>query len=143
MKDHPNPADRDQGSDRPGRAFSSGGNPHGGQGQLTGSQNRSGYEETDFHQLEEDRFAGEVAEALIEKSGGQVAAQLARAASAPAVATRQNGDAASHCRAVSSRLGRSFVATRCSGWPRISRSSSWLVTSDMHPTLEPPRIVMP
>lgn len=59
-----NPATRDQATDKPGRAFAAGGNPRGGQGQLTGSQNRSGYEETDFHQLEEDRFAGEVAELL-------------------------------------------------------------------------------
>ena len=64
VEDHPNPADRDQGTDEPGRAFASGGNPRGGQGQLTGSQNRSAYSETDFHQLEEDRFAGEVAEIL-------------------------------------------------------------------------------
>lgn len=63
-REHDNPADRDQGTDRPGRAFSAGGNPRGGQGQQTGSANRSGYEETDFHQLEEDRFAGEVADML-------------------------------------------------------------------------------
>ena len=67
-----NPATRDQATDQPGRAFSAGGNPRGGQGQLTGSQNRSGYEETDFHQLEEDRFAGETAELLKKRalSGG-------------------------------------------------------------------------
>lgn len=49
---HENPADRDQGTDRPGRAFSSNGS------------GRSAMAETDFHQLEEDRFAAEVADLL-------------------------------------------------------------------------------
>lgn len=47
-----NPATREQGSDRPGRAFS-------GKGGM-----RSAIEQTDFHQIEEDKFAGEVAELL-------------------------------------------------------------------------------
>ena len=47
-----NPAARDQGSDAPGRAFSSVGSV------------RSAMEETDFHQLEEDRFAADLAEQL-------------------------------------------------------------------------------
>lgn len=47
-----NPADRDQSTDRPGRSFSSVG------------PGRSAYEETDFHQLEEDRFAAATAEML-------------------------------------------------------------------------------
>jgi protein required for attachment to host cells len=47
-----NPSDGDQGTDRPGRAFSSVGS------------GRSAYEETDFHQLEEDRFAAEAADLL-------------------------------------------------------------------------------
>jgi len=44
--------DRDQKTDAPGRAFSS------------VSSGRSAYEEADFHQLEEDRFAAETAELL-------------------------------------------------------------------------------
>lgn len=47
-----NPPDGDQKSDAPGRAFSSVGSA------------RSAMEETDFHQLEEDRFAAETAELL-------------------------------------------------------------------------------
>ena len=47
-----NPSDGEQGTDRPGRAFSSVG------------AGRSAYEETDFHQLEEDRFAAEAADLL-------------------------------------------------------------------------------
>ena len=47
-----NPDNIDQRTDAPGRTFSSVG---------TG---RSAYEETDFHQLEEDRFAAETAELL-------------------------------------------------------------------------------
>ena len=44
--------DRDWKTDEPGRSFSSVG------------PGRSAYEETDFHQLEEDRFAAETAELL-------------------------------------------------------------------------------
>ena len=44
--------DRDQKTDAPGRAFSSVGS------------GRSAYQEVDFHQLEEDRFAAETAEML-------------------------------------------------------------------------------
>lgn len=44
--------DRDWKTDEPGRSFSSVG------------QGRSAYEETDFHQLEEDRFAADTAELL-------------------------------------------------------------------------------
>lgn len=47
-----NPSDGDQATDRPGRSFASVG------------PGRSAYEETDFHQLEEDRFAAETAELL-------------------------------------------------------------------------------
>lgn len=47
-----NPADRDQKSDAPGRAFSSVGN------------GRSSYSETDFHVLEEARFAADAADVL-------------------------------------------------------------------------------
>jgi protein required for attachment to host cells len=46
------PKDREIKTDAPGRAFSSVGN------------DRSAYEETDFHQQEEDRFAAETAEML-------------------------------------------------------------------------------
>jgi len=47
-----NPADREQGTDTPGRAFSGNGS------------GRSAFSETDFHQLEEDRFAADVADLL-------------------------------------------------------------------------------
>ena len=47
-----NPADRDQKSDQPGRAFAGAGS------------RRSAYEETDFHKLEEARFAADTAEML-------------------------------------------------------------------------------
>ena len=45
-------SDQEMKTDRPGRTFDSGGS------------GRSAYEETDFHQLEEDRFAHETAEML-------------------------------------------------------------------------------
>ena len=47
------PADRDLKTDSPGRTFDA-----------SGGAGRSAYEETDFHQLEEDRFAAETAEML-------------------------------------------------------------------------------
>jgi protein required for attachment to host cells len=46
-------ADRDQKSDGPGRTFDA-----------SGGAGRSAYEEVDFHQLEEDRFAAQTAEML-------------------------------------------------------------------------------
>ena len=52
VTEKPNPANRDQASDAPGRTFSSVG---GG---------RSAYENTDFHELEESRFAVETADLL-------------------------------------------------------------------------------
>ena len=48
-----NPPTREQGTDKPGRGFAS-----------AGSQRRGGMEETDWHQLEEQRFADRVAAAL-------------------------------------------------------------------------------
>jgi protein required for attachment to host cells len=48
-----NPADRDQKTDGPGRTFDA-----------SGGAGRSAYEEVDFHQLEEDRFAAETADML-------------------------------------------------------------------------------
>lgn len=48
-----NPPSREQGSDKPGRGFASAGSPR-----------RSGMEETDWHRLEEQRFAERVAVAL-------------------------------------------------------------------------------
>ena len=45
--------DRDQRTDRPGRTFDD-----------SGGAGRSAYQETDFHQLEEERFAAETAELL-------------------------------------------------------------------------------
>ena len=59
-----NPADREQGTDQPGRAFASAGSPRTGGAVSAGAHNRSAYEETDFHQLEEDRFAAEAADLL-------------------------------------------------------------------------------
>ncbi|AJP72003.1 host attachment family protein [Sphingomonas hengshuiensis] len=51
-------ATRDQGTDAPGRSFSSVG------------PGRSAYEQTDFHQLDEDRFAAEAAEMLKKRALG-------------------------------------------------------------------------
>lgn len=50
--EHPDPPTREQGTDRPGR-FNDG-----------PTVARSAVEQTDWHQLEKDRFAGEIAEAL-------------------------------------------------------------------------------
>lgn len=52
VREQNNPPDRDQSTDAPGTTFSSVGN------------GRSSYQETDFHQLEEDRFAAETAALL-------------------------------------------------------------------------------
>lgn len=52
VREQDNPSDGEQSTDRPGRSFSSVG------------PGRSAYEETDFHQLEEDRFAADTAELL-------------------------------------------------------------------------------
>lgn len=51
-REQDNPSNGEQTTDAPGRSFSSMG------------AGRSAYEETDFHQLEEDRFAAETAELL-------------------------------------------------------------------------------
>ena len=51
-----NPPTREQGTDSPGRSFSSVGT------------RRSSMEQTDFHQIEEDRFAGEAALLLKERA---------------------------------------------------------------------------
>ncbi len=52
-REHEVPADRDLKSDDAGRTFDA-----------SGGAGRSAYEEVDFHQLEEDRFAAETAEML-------------------------------------------------------------------------------
>ena len=52
VREQDNPPDRDQSTDAPGSASSSVGS------------SRSSYQETDFHQLEEDRFAAETADLL-------------------------------------------------------------------------------
>ncbi len=52
-----NPADRDQKTSEPGRTFDA-----------SGGAGRSAYEETDFHQLGEDRFAAETAAILKERA---------------------------------------------------------------------------
>lgn len=59
-----NPDTSEQGSDQPGRAFVAAGSPRTGTGITGAANNRSAYEQTDFHQLEEDRFAAEAAEML-------------------------------------------------------------------------------
>ncbi|HEV2866152.1 MAG TPA: host attachment family protein [Allosphingosinicella sp.] len=65
-----NPKDSDQGTDGPGRTFSSNrGDPRsGGSLAATAGSARSAYEDTDFHQLEEDRFAADAAEMLKERA---------------------------------------------------------------------------
>ena len=50
--EHDNPASHEQGTDRPGRAFASAGTA------------RSAMQETDWHQLGEDRFASQIAQTL-------------------------------------------------------------------------------
>ncbi|MDQ4088108.1 MAG: host attachment family protein [Pseudomonadota bacterium] len=64
-----NPKDSDQGTGAPGRTFSSAvGDPRtGGYGATIGA-GRSAYEDTDFHQLQEDRFAAEAAQLLKERA---------------------------------------------------------------------------
>jgi len=57
-REQENPANRDQASDAPGRSFGS-----------VGSR-RSAMEETDFHQIEEDRFAAEAAALLRDRALG-------------------------------------------------------------------------
>ncbi|RHW17136.1 host attachment protein [Sphingomonas gilva] len=52
VREQENPDASEQGTDTPGRTFASNG------------AGRSAYEETDWHQLEEDRFAAETAELL-------------------------------------------------------------------------------
>ena len=63
-----NPYDRDQKTDTSGRTFSSAGTPRNNSAVSAGANNRSAYEETDFHQLEEDRFAAEAADMLKERA---------------------------------------------------------------------------
>ncbi|MDO9489887.1 MAG: host attachment family protein [Sphingomonadaceae bacterium] len=57
------PASGDQATDGPGTTFS-GSAASGAVAGNPGANNRSSYEQTDFHQLEEDRFAAETAEML-------------------------------------------------------------------------------
>lgn len=52
VREQENPPSDEQGTDSPGRTFASNG------------AGRSAYEETDWHQLEEDRFAAETADLL-------------------------------------------------------------------------------
>jgi protein required for attachment to host cells len=55
--------DRDQKTDAPGRSFA-----NALPGRAGAAAGRSAYQETDFHQLEEDRFAAETAEMLRERA---------------------------------------------------------------------------
>lgn len=56
VREQDNPSDGEQSTDAPGRSFSSVG------------ARRSAYQETDFHQLNEDRFAAETAEMLAKRA---------------------------------------------------------------------------
>lgn len=64
VREQNNPKTSEQGTDEPGSSFSNPGSGHQGSSFGGGASHRSGYEQTDFHQLEEDRFAGETAELL-------------------------------------------------------------------------------
>lgn len=55
-REQDNPPNREQATDGPGTSFSSVGS------------GRSSYEETDFHQMEEDRFAAETADLLKQRA---------------------------------------------------------------------------
>lgn len=60
-----NPKTSEQGTDAPGRGFTAGGTHRSGNiSSQAGANHRSGYEQTDFHQLEEDRFAADAADML-------------------------------------------------------------------------------
>jgi protein required for attachment to host cells len=60
-----NPKTSDQGTDEPGRGFVASGTPSGGnQGYQPGANHRSAYSNTDFHELEETRFAVDAADML-------------------------------------------------------------------------------
>jgi protein required for attachment to host cells len=62
---HENPADREQKSDRPGRMKDTGLSKQAAPGGLDWSPGqRSGFSETDWHQLEKTRFAQELADRL-------------------------------------------------------------------------------
>ena len=63
-----NPPDREQGTDKPGRGFVAAGSPRTPGGVTGGANHRSAYSETDFHQLEENRFAAEAAAMLKERA---------------------------------------------------------------------------
>jgi len=76
---HPNPKDSDQKSDAAGRASSTqtgtnapavtqGGAMHARGGGAQFAPSRGSMDETDFHQLEEDRFAAQTAEMLRERA---------------------------------------------------------------------------
>ena len=75
---HPNPKDSDQKSDAAGRVFSTqsgpgappiaqGGSMHALGGGAQFAPSRGSMEEPDYHQLEEDRFAAEIADMLRER----------------------------------------------------------------------------
>jgi protein required for attachment to host cells len=70
QREEENPKDSDQGTDEPGRTFSGaqGGDPRSGGLGTTVGAGRSAYSETDFHQLQEDRFAHEAADMLKKKA---------------------------------------------------------------------------
>ena len=60
-----NPKTSEQGTDKPGSGFVAAGTPRQGNiSTLSGAHHRSGYEQTDWHQLEETRFAVDAAEML-------------------------------------------------------------------------------
>ena len=63
-----NPDTSEQGTDQPGRAFVAAGSPRTGVAVSAGANNRSAYEQTDFHQLEENRFAADAAAMLRDRA---------------------------------------------------------------------------
>ena len=65
-EEHENPSTREQGADRPGR-FSDGPEFAGVAG-AEGHAQRSGVQQTDWHRLEEERFADELAEMLYKRA---------------------------------------------------------------------------
>ena len=67
-REEENPPDREQGTDSPGRGFTAAGRPPSEGGTRMGANHRSAYSETDFHQLQEDRFAADTAEMLKKKA---------------------------------------------------------------------------
>ena len=64
-----NPKTSEQGTDKPGRGFTAGGAHRAGNiSSLSGANHRSAYSQTDFHTLEETRFAEDAADMLKQRA---------------------------------------------------------------------------